>query len=165
MTQATSMVRFEMMAESPSPPELPAHGDTRDVEKMNDGVRRLSEALRRAQDSSITISNGQAWKKYTVEQSWIRVRQPAAEKRRQVDSGNATDGGTDRFSICRRIPVPGSRVPAMFSIRSIINLKLLEERRRSDEWAATFTIGITLSFHCRSLRWHADRLSHIQINY
>src|SRR5438132_7100541 len=49
MTQATSSVRFEMMQNRLHLQNYLLSGDTRDVEKMNDGVRRLSEALHRAQ--------------------------------------------------------------------------------------------------------------------
>ena len=47
MTQATSMVRFEMMQNRLHLQNYLLSGDTRDVEKMNDGVRRLTDALRR----------------------------------------------------------------------------------------------------------------------
>src|SRR5436189_3387882 len=49
MTQATSLVRFEMMQNRLHLQNYLLSGDTRDVEKMNEGVRHLAEALKRAQ--------------------------------------------------------------------------------------------------------------------
>src|SRR5712671_7866408 len=49
MTQATSMVRFELMQNRLHLQNYLLSGDTRDVEKMNEGVRHLAEALQRAQ--------------------------------------------------------------------------------------------------------------------
>jgi methyl-accepting chemotaxis protein WspA len=50
MTQATSSVRFEMMQNRLHLQNYLLSGDTRDVEKMNDGVRRLGDALHRAEN-------------------------------------------------------------------------------------------------------------------
>src|SRR5882757_1505886 len=49
MTEATSSVRFEMMQNRLHLQNYLLSGDTRDVEKMNDGIHRLEEALHRAQ--------------------------------------------------------------------------------------------------------------------
>ena len=45
MTQATSTVRFELMQNRLHLQNYLLSGDTRDVEKMNEGVRRLGEHL------------------------------------------------------------------------------------------------------------------------
>jgi CHASE3 domain sensor protein len=50
MTEATSSVRFQMMQNRLHLQNYLLSGDTRDVEKMNDGERVLSDALRHAQD-------------------------------------------------------------------------------------------------------------------
>src|SRR5215467_14854234 len=50
MAQATSAVRFEMMQNRMHLQNYLLSGDTRDVEKMTDGVRRLGEDLHRAED-------------------------------------------------------------------------------------------------------------------
>src|SRR5882757_7972470 len=146
MTQATSMVRFELMQNRLHLQNYLLSGDTRDVEKMNDGVRRLSEALRRAQG---LVNNDQQRtsleKVQQFEQSWsTEFAAPLVEKRRQVDSGNATVAELQIFYLQKD---PGSWVSRSSDVLDQvdqINLKLLEERRTSDEWAATFTVGITL---------------------
>src|ERR1035438_9872480 len=50
MAQATSSVRFQMMQNRLHLQNYLLSGDSRDVEKINDGERQLNEALRRAQD-------------------------------------------------------------------------------------------------------------------
>src|SRR5713226_10591286 len=50
MTQATSMVRFEMMQNRLHLQNYLLSGDTRDVEKMNDGEHQLTDAMRHAQE-------------------------------------------------------------------------------------------------------------------
>src|ERR1700688_2758107 len=49
MTEATSSVRFEMMQNRLHLQDYLLSGDTRDVEKMNDGEHQLADALRQAQ--------------------------------------------------------------------------------------------------------------------
>ncbi|MBI1741246.1 MAG: HAMP domain-containing protein, partial [Candidatus Koribacter versatilis] len=146
MTQATSMVRFEMMQNRLHLQNYLLSGDTRDVEKMNDGVRRLGDALRRAQG---LVSNeqqrGSLEKVQQFEQGWgMEFANPLAEKRRQVDSGNATVAELQIFYLQKD---PNSWVSRSSDVLDEVdrqNLKLLEERRRSDEVAATATIVITL---------------------
>src|SRR6202158_4276676 len=50
MTEATSMVRFQMMQNRLHLQNYLLSGDTRDVEKMNDGEHQLNDALRHAQE-------------------------------------------------------------------------------------------------------------------
>ena len=50
MTEATSSVRFQMMQNRLHLQNYLLSGDTRDVEKMNDGERQLSDALHHAQE-------------------------------------------------------------------------------------------------------------------
>jgi CHASE3 domain sensor protein len=92
MTQATSIVRFEMMQNRLHLQNYLLSGDTRDVEKMNDGVRRLSDALQRALGLVTSEQQRSSLEKVQqFEQGWnTEFAGPLVEKRRQVDSGNAT---------------------------------------------------------------------------
>jgi len=146
MTQATSMVRFELMQNRLHLQNYLLSGDTRDVEKMSEGVRRLGEALQRAER---LVNNDQQHasleKVQQFEQSWgTEFSGPLVDKRRQVDSGNATVAELQIFYLQKD---PGSWVSRSSDVLDQVdqtNLKLLEERRKSDEWAATFTVGATL---------------------
>jgi methyl-accepting chemotaxis protein len=146
MTQATSMVRFEMMQNRLHLQNYLLSGDTRDVEKMNDGIHRLGEALHRAQglvndDQQHTSLD----KVQQSEQSWsAEFAAPLVEKRRQVDSGNATVAELQIFYLQKDPTSWVARSSEVLDQVDQLNLKLLEERRHSDEVAATFTIVITL---------------------
>ncbi len=146
MTQATSMVRFEMMQNRLHLENYLLSGDTRDVEKMNDGVRRLAGALQRAQ--GLVNSEQQRTSLERVqqfEQIWSsEFANPLVEKRRQVDSGNATVAELQIFYLQKDPNSWVSRSSDVLDQVDQLNLKLLEERRRSDDLAATFTIAITL---------------------
>ena len=146
MTQATSLVRFELMQNRLHLQNYLLSGDTRDVEKMNDGVRRLAEALQRAQGLANNDQQRASLEKVQqFEQSWgVEFANPLAEKRRQVDSGNATVAELQIFYLQKDPNSWVSRSSDVLDQVDQLNLKLLEERRRSDEVAATFTVAVTL---------------------
>ena len=146
MTQATSMVRFELMQNRLHLQNYLLSGDTRDVEKMNEGVHRLTEALQRAQ--GLVTSEQQHIgldKVQQFEQSWgTEFANPLVEKRRQVDSGNATVAELQIFYLQKDPNSWVSRSSDVLDQVDQLNLKLLEERRHSDQVAATFSVLITL---------------------
>src|SRR5713101_4660516 len=142
MTQATSMVRFELMQNRLHLQNYLLSSDTRDVEKMNDGVRRLADALQRAQGLANNDQQRASLEKVQqFEQSWgVEFANPLAEKRRQVDSGNATVAELQIFYLQKD---PNSWVSRSSEVLDDIdreNRKLLDQRRHSDESAATWTI-------------------------
>jgi methyl-accepting chemotaxis protein len=146
MTQATSMVRFELMQNRLHLQNYLLSGDTRDVEKMNDGVRHLAEALQRAEGLANSDQQRASLEKVQqFEQSWsTEFASSLAEKRRQVDSGNATVAELQIFYLQKDPNSWVSRSSDVLDQVDQLNLKLLEERRRSDDVAATFTIAVTL---------------------
>ncbi|PYX34959.1 MAG: hypothetical protein DMG80_00130 [Acidobacteria bacterium] len=146
MTQATSLVRFEMMQNRLHLQNYLLSGDTRDVEKMNEGVRHLAEALLRAQGLANNEQQHASLEKVQqFEQSWsTEFANPLAEKRRQVDSGNATVAELQIFYLQKDPNSWVSRSSDVLDQVDQLNFKLLEERRRSDDVAATFTIAVTL---------------------
>ena len=146
MTEATSSVRFEMMQNRLHLQNYLLSGDTRDVEKMNDGARRLSDALRHAQglvNSEQQRSNLE--KVQQLEQNWISdFANPLAAKRRQVDGGNATVAELQIFYLQKDPNSWVARSSDVLDDVDRVNLTLLEERRSSDETAATATIVIAV---------------------
>ena len=146
MSEATSLVRFDMMQNRLHLQNYLLSGDTRDVEKMNDGIRGLGEALQRAVGLVSSDQQKNSLEKVQqFEQSWgSEFATPLVEKRRQVDSGNATVAELQIFYLQKD---PNSWVSRSSDVLDQVdqeNRKLLDERRRSDDWAATFTLLITL---------------------
>jgi methyl-accepting chemotaxis protein len=142
MTEATSSVRFQMMQNRLHLQNYLLSGDTRDVEKMNDGERQLSDALRRAQElANSTQQRSSLEKVQGLEQAWASdFANPLVDKRRAVDSGNATVAELQIFYLQKD---PNSWVSRSSDVLEDVdreNRKLLEERRHSDELAATGTI-------------------------
>ncbi len=142
MAEATSSVRFQMMQNRLHLQNYLLSGDTRDVEKMNDGEHQLNDALRRAQDlANSPKQRGNLDKVQGLEQSWgTEFANPLVEKRRGVDSGNATVAELQIFYLQKDPNAWVARSSEVLDEVDRGNRQLLEERRHSDESAATWTI-------------------------
>src|SRR5277367_4462322 len=142
MTEATSSVRFQMMQNRLHLQNYLLSGDTRDVEKMADGEHQLSDALHRAQELSNSAQQKSNLEKVQgLEQSWgTEFANPLVDKRRAVDSGNATVAELQIFYLQKDPNTWVSRSSDVLDEVDHENRKLLDERRHSDELAATWTI-------------------------
>jgi len=142
MTEATSLVRFQMMQNRLHLQNYLLSGDTRDVDKMNDGERLLGDALRHALELANSQQQRTSLEKVQgLEQGWNSdFASPLVEKRRGVDGGNATVAELQIFYLQKD---PNSWVTRSSEVLDDVdreNQKLLDERRHSDEQAATFSI-------------------------
>ena len=146
MTEATSIVRFQMMQNRLHLQNYLLSGDTRDVEKMNDGAHLLATALHHAQElASSDEQRTNLEKVQGLEQSWVTdFANPLVEKRRGVDSGNETVAELQIFYLQRD---PTSWVTRSSNVLDDVdreNRQLLEKRHSEDQWAATATIVIAV---------------------
>src|SRR5206468_8360973 len=92
LAETTNTVRFQMMQNRLYLSNYLLSGDTREVERMNEGLRSLNERLEeaKAQANSDQVKVA-LMKVQQLEQSWAKeFSQPLIEKRKDVDSGNAT---------------------------------------------------------------------------
>ncbi|HKS71863.1 MAG TPA: hypothetical protein VJQ82_01625, partial [Terriglobales bacterium] len=92
LAEATNAVRFQMMQNRLYLSNYLLSGDTREVDRMNEGLRILNEKLEQGKTlaSSEQIKTSLS-KVQQLEQSWSKeFAQPLIEKRKDVDSGNAT---------------------------------------------------------------------------
>jgi methyl-accepting chemotaxis protein len=146
MTEATSAVRFQLMQNRLHLQNYLLSGDTRDVEKMTEGTRQLGDTLRRAQELASSEEQRRPLERVRqLEQSWMNeFANPLADKRRQVDSGNATVAELQIFYLQKDPNAWVARSSESLEEADLQNRKLLEERRHSDETAATYTIGAAL---------------------
>ncbi|MBZ5656473.1 MAG: methyl-accepting chemotaxis protein [Acidobacteriia bacterium] len=146
MAEATSAVRFEMMQNRLHLQNYLLSGDTRDVEKMNDGLRLLGDRLHHAQElvnSDQQRSNLE--KVQQLEQNWDNeFASPLVEKRRQVDSGNATVAELQIFYLQKDPNSWVTRSSDVLDQVDTMNRNQLDQQRRSDEVAATATIFIAV---------------------
>ena len=146
MTEATSSVRFQMMQNRLHLQNYLLSGDTRDVEKMNDGEHQLSDALRHAQElANSTQQRSSLEKVQGLEQSWgTDFANPLVDKRRGVDSGNATVAELQIFYLQKDAASWVKNASEYLDATDLENTKVLEARRKSDETAGTATFVIAL---------------------
>src|SRR5438128_10243658 len=92
LADASDKVRFQMMQNRLYLSNYLLSGDTREVERLNDGIRVLEEKLQAGQNLTTSEQQRSALSKVqTSEQSWTReFAGPLMDKRKEVDSGNAT---------------------------------------------------------------------------
>ena len=146
MTEVTSTVRFQMMQNRLHLQNYLLSGDTRDVEKMNDGEHLLSSALHRAQELSNSEQQRSNLEKVQgLEQGWSNeFANPLVEKRRGVDSGNSTVAELQIFYLQKDPTSWVSRSSDVLDEVDRENRQIMEKRQADDQLAATATILISV---------------------
>ncbi len=146
LADATNAVRFQMMQNRLYLSNYLLSGDTREVDRMNEGLRILNEKLEQgvkmANSDQVKTALG---KVQQLEQSWGKeFAQPLIEKRKDVDSGNATVAELQIYYLQKDASSWVKNSTDSLEVADGENRKLVEERRKSDETAATATIIISL---------------------
>jgi methyl-accepting chemotaxis protein len=146
MTEVTSTVRFQMMQNRLHLQNYLLSGDTRDVEKMNDGGHLLASALHHAQELSNSEQQRNSLEKVQgLEQSWSNeFASPLVEKRRGVDSGNSTVAELQIFYLQKDPTSWVSRSSDVLDEVDRENHQIMEKRQADDQLAATATILISV---------------------
>jgi methyl-accepting chemotaxis protein len=146
MTEATSTVRFQMMQNRLDLQNYLLSGDTRDVEKMNDGEHQLTTALHHAQELATSEQQRSSLEKVQgLEQAWATdFANPLVDKRRGVDSGNATVAELQIFYLQKDPTSFVARSSDVLDEADRENRQLLEKRHSDDQLAATATILIAV---------------------
>jgi methyl-accepting chemotaxis protein len=139
LADTTNAVRFQMMQNRLYLSNYLLSGDTREVDHMNEGLRTLNEKLdggkNRANSDQARTSLA---KVQLLEQSWGKeFAQPLIEKRKDVDSGNATVAELQIYYL--------QKDASSWVKNSTDALDIADgESRKSDESAANWTIAISL---------------------
>ena len=146
MAQTTDKIRFQMMQNRLYLSNYLLSGDTREVERLNDGMRLLQEDLQTGQSQANSDQQKAALQKVQVsEQNWGReFSTPLMDKRREVDSGNATVAELQIFYLQKDASSWVKSATEHLDVADQENTKVLDARRKSDETAATATIVIAL---------------------
>jgi methyl-accepting chemotaxis protein len=141
----TKSVRSQMMLNRLYLSNYLLSGDTREVDHMNEGLRTLNEKLEEGKNKANSEQvKTNLTKTQQLEQSWGReFSQPLIEKRKDVDSGNATVAELQIYYLQKDASswVKNS-TDALDAADGDIQ-KQLEERRTSDETAAKWTITVS----------------------
>jgi methyl-accepting chemotaxis protein len=146
LTDATTAVRSQMMQNRLFLSNYLLSGDTREVDRMNEGLRTLNEKLEQgkslASSDQVKTSLG---KVEQLEQSWGKeFAQPLIEKRKDVDSGNATVAELQIYYLQKDASAWVKNSTDSLDVADVENHKVVDERRKSDESAANWTIGVSL---------------------
>ena len=144
--EATNAIRNQMMQNRLFLTNYLLSGDTRDVDAINEGIRSLNEKL--VSTENIANSDQQRAALSRVQQSeqtWAQeLANPMVEKRRQVDAGNATVAELQIFYLQKDASALMRTSTDYLEQADQENKKILDERRKSDETAATATITVAL---------------------
>ncbi len=146
LSDATDHIRFQMMQNRLYLGNYLLSGDTREMERMNDGIRLLTENIKRA--LSLTTSDQQKAaleKVQELEQAWgSDFAAPLVDKRKQVDAGNVTVAELQIFYLQKDASSWVKNSTEALDVADRESKKNLEDRRKSDESATTATIIVAL---------------------
>jgi len=146
MAETTDKIRFQVMQNRLYLSNYLLSGDTREVERLNDGMRILQEELQNGESMANSDQQKAALEKVqNTEQNWGReFATPLMEKRKDVDGGNATVAELQIFYLQKDASSWVKAATDYLDAADQENTKVLEVRRKSDETAATATIVIAL---------------------
>jgi methyl-accepting chemotaxis protein len=149
-SNATADVRSQMMQNRLYLSNYLLSGDTREVDHMNDGVRQLSQKLEKARTLASSEAQKNALAKVQeLESNWARdFAQPLVDKRKDVDSGNATVAELQIFYLQKDPSTWVKNSTEALDVADKENHDIFEARKQSNDTAATYTksfsIGATL---------------------
>jgi methyl-accepting chemotaxis protein len=142
LADATNTVRFQMMQNRLYLSNYLLSGDTREVDRMSDGLRTLNEKVEHGKDLASSDQEKLALARVQqLEQAWGKeFAQPLTEKRKDVDSGNATVAELQIYYLQKDASSWVKNSTDALEVADVENRKLVEARRKSDETASTLTI-------------------------
>src|SRR5580700_10000576 len=146
LTDATNAVRFQMMQNRLYLSNYLLSGDTREVDRMNEGLRILNQKLEEGQALATSDKTKTALTRaQQLETAWSHeFAQPLIDKRKDVDSGNATVAELQIYYLQKDASAWVKNSTDALDVAEVENRKLVDERRISDESAATWTIIVSL---------------------
>ncbi len=146
LSQATNKIRFQMMENRLNLTNYLLSGDTRETDAIEKGIQDLNEKL--VSTENIANSEQQRMALARVqqsEQSWVKnFSEPMIAKRRDVDAGNATVAELQIFYLQKDASSWMKTTNEFLDQADQENIKVLEERRESDETAGRATITVAL---------------------
>jgi len=147
LAEATDLVKFQMMQNRLYLSNYLLSGDTREVDRMNEGVRQLNDKLEKAQGLANSDQQKTALEKVQqLEQSWAKeFAQPLVEKRKDVDSGNATVAELQIFYLQKDASSWVKNSTEFLDVADKENKKISDDRRAADDSAAAWTIAISVA--------------------
>jgi methyl-accepting chemotaxis protein len=146
LADATNQVRSQMMQNRLYLSNYLLSGDTREVELMNEGLRTLTGKLQEGKSLSNSDQEKTALDKVgQLEQAWGKeFAQPLIDKRKDVDSGNATVAELQIYYLQKDASSWVKNSTDALDVADGENRKLVEARRKSDAAASALTVGFSI---------------------
>src|SRR5437899_31616 len=146
LADANHAVRFQMMQDRLYLGNYLLSGDTREVDRMNDGFRILNEKLEQGKVLANSDQEKSALTKVQqLETAWAKeFAQPLVDKRKDVDSGNATVAELQIYYLQKDASSWVKNSTEALDSADGKNRKLVDAHRKSDETAATATIIVSM---------------------
>jgi methyl-accepting chemotaxis protein len=141
----TNNVRSQMMQNRLYLSNYLLSGDTREVDRMNEGLRTLNDKLEEGKNkaNSEQVKTSLA-KVQQLEQAWGKeFAQPLIEKRKDVDSGNATVAELQIYYLQKDASSWVKNSTDSLDVADADNNKTVDERQKSDNSAANWTIAVS----------------------
>src|SRR5437868_4501863 len=146
MAENTDHIRFQMMQNRLYLSNYLLSGDSREVDRMNDGVHQLNQYLQDSQKMAASEQQHSALESVGKNEStWVTdFAQPMLQKRREVDSGNATVADLQIYYLQKDASSWVKTSTDYLNLADHESKHIIDERRKSDETAGTATIFIAL---------------------
>jgi methyl-accepting chemotaxis protein len=147
MAEATAAVRFQMMQNRLFLGNYLLSGDTREIDRLNDGMGKLDGVLRDAKVKANSDQQRAALDKVQQsEHKWsIEFSAPLIAKRKDVDAGNVTVAELQIFYLQKDASAWVKTSTEALDVADAENAKVVEMRRKSDETAATATSAVAIT--------------------
>jgi methyl-accepting chemotaxis protein len=146
ISQAAEQIRYQMIHNRLSLSNYLLSGDPREADAVREGTSKLMDSLRQAQSKSLDEQQKASMTRLqTMESDWdVNFAQKMVDKRKQVDSGNATVADL-QIAYLQLEPAKwmNNANQVIDSIESETS-RQLTERRASDNWWAVATAIITM---------------------
>src|SRR5580693_10621632 len=142
LADATNEVRFQMMQDRLYLSNYLLSGDSREVDRMNVGLRMLADKLQQGKSLADSEQEKSALSKVEqLEQSWGKeFAQPLIDKRKDVDSGNATVAELQIYYLQKDASSWVKNSTDALDVADVENSKLVDEGTKSDQTASALTI-------------------------
>jgi methyl-accepting chemotaxis protein len=148
MAGITDEIRFQIMQNRLYLSNYLLSGDSREVDRMNDGIRQLNAGLEKSEKLATSDQQHSALENVSKnENAWAtNFAQPMLEKRREVDAGNATVADLQIYYLQKDASSWVKTSTDYLDQADQETHSLVEKRRKSDDEAGTEIIVIaTLS--------------------
>ena len=145
LAEATDQVRFQMMQNRLYLSNYLLSGDTREADRMNEGVKTLDDKLEKSVALAASDQQKSALERVQqLEQNWAKeFAQPLVDKRKDVDSGNATVAELQIFYLQKDASSWVKNSTESLEVADKENKKIVEQRQKSDDSAGKYTIAVS----------------------